>query len=164
MRLTISARPDARLRKWLSRLAQTRRRTGVRGRWPAGVVGTDGTGEPAGIRRSEDRRLAAAGSSRPDRDRRPVAGGAGPRRAAVPSLREFRPGGETGRASGRRSANAGDQTDALPHQRRLANHSRLGPGGAERQGGDRPGRVEGPLRRMAERELGAAAGRRRRST
>ena len=25
----------------------------------------------------------------------------------------------------------------------------LGPGGAERQGGDRPGRVEGPLRRMA---------------
>ena len=33
----------------------------------------------------------------------------------------------------------------------------------ERQGSHRPGGVEGPLRRMAERQLGAAAGRRRRT-
>ena len=39
----------------------------------------------------------------------------------------------------------------------------LGPGRPERQGSDRAGGVEGPLRRMAERQLGAAAGRRRRA-
>ena len=115
------------------------------------------------VRRPEDRRLAAAGAARPDRGRRPLAGGPGPRRAAVPSLRELRSGGEAGGAGGRRSAGAGDQADALPHQRRFADRPRVGPGRPERQGSDRAGGAEGPLRRMAERQLGAAAGRRRRA-
>ncbi len=42
----------------------------------------------------KDRRLAAADAARPDRGRRSLADGPGPRRAAVSSLRELRAGGE----------------------------------------------------------------------
>ena len=56
------------------RLAEARRRGGLRGRRPAGGRGPDGDCQPAGLRRSEDRRLAAAGAARPDRGRRPLGG------------------------------------------------------------------------------------------
>ena len=77
-----------------------------------------------------------------------------PRRAAVPSLRELRSRGAAGRAGRRRPRRGGHQADALSHQRRFADRPRPGPGGPERQGSDRAGRAAGPLRRSPQRPAG----------
>ena len=127
VRLTISARPDPRLRKWLADWLKLGDEAVYEIDGPLESSALMETGEPPRVRRPADRRLAAAGSARSARKRGSLASGAGPRRAAVSSLREFRPGGEARRAGGRRSANAGDQANALPHQRRLADHSGVGP-------------------------------------
>ena len=47
VRLTISARPDPRLRNWLADWLKLERRRGVRDRRPAGGRGADGDRQPA---------------------------------------------------------------------------------------------------------------------
>ena len=134
VRLTISAEPDPRLRKWLADWLKLGDEAVYEVDGPLEASALMELVEPARVRRPEDRRLAAAGSARLDRRRRSLASGPGPRRAAVSSLRELRSGGEAGGAGGRRSADAGDQADALPHQRRFADHSGVGPRRPKRQG------------------------------
>ena len=55
--------------------------------------GPDGTGELAGLRAVEERRVAAAAAARPVGQRRPVRDPRRSRRALVPSLRDLRAGG-----------------------------------------------------------------------
>ena len=59
---------------------------------------------------------------------------------------------------GRRSERAGHQADAVPDQRRLADHPRADPRRRERQAGDRRRRAEGPPRRGDQHPVGAHAG------
>ena len=54
VRLTISARPDRRIKKWLDRLAAPGGRGGLRDRRAAGRRGLDGAGQLAGLREPEE--------------------------------------------------------------------------------------------------------------
>ena len=162
VRLTISARPDRRIKQWLDRLAAPGRpRRSTRS---TGLLDAAALMEIADWPGFDDLKNA----DWPPQPPRDLIGAENLWDAVsdhdvllLPSLRELRSGGAAGRAGRRRPGRAGHQADALPHQRRFADRPRPGPGGAERQGSDRAGRVAGPLRRGPQRPVGPAAGRRR---
>ena len=76
------------------------------------------------------------------------------RHPAAPPVRLVRSGGRVRRQRRQRSQGAGHQADAVPHQRRLADHPRPDAGGRKRQARDGAGRAEGPLRRSATTSAG----------
>ena len=130
----------------------------VRHPGPAGRLGPDGDRRPAGIRQAQVPALAAPAPAGPAGRAGPLAGPPGPRRIAGSPVRIVRPGRADGGAGRRGPQRAGDQADALSHQRRFADHPRPGAGRRERQAGHRAGRAQGPVRGGQERQLGAAAG------
>ena len=80
------------------------------------------------------------------------------RRAPAPPLRlVLHLGAGLPRAGRRRPARAGDQADAVPHQRRLPDRRRPHRRGRRRQAGAGPGRDQGPLRRAGQHHAGPAS-------
>ena len=101
---------------------------------------------------------SAAGRGGVGRAGRRLQGDAAPRRAAAPPLRLVRHVGAAVHRAGRgRPARAGDQADALPHLRRLADHRRPHRRRRGRQAGAGAGRDQGALRRGGEHPLGPQA-------
>ncbi len=98
---------------------------------------------------------AAGGSPEHRAARRPVLGARRARPAAPPSVRGLRPGRRARGAGRRRPGRPRHQADALPDQRRLADHRGAAARGRAQQAGHRPGRAHRPLRRGAEHPLGA---------
>ncbi len=97
-------------------------------------------------------RAAAAGVRRHLRDHRRA------RRPAAPPVRVVRSRRRVHLRGGRRPERAGDQADAVPHQRRLPDRARADPRRRERQAGDRGRRAQGALRRGDQHPVGAHAG------
>ena len=102
-------------------------------------------------------RAAAAGVRRHLPRHRPA------RHPAAAPVRIIRRRGRVHLGGGRRSERAGDQADALPDQRRLADRAVADPRRRERQAGDGGRRAEGALRRGPQHPVGAHAGRRGRA-
>ena len=126
VRLLISARPDRRIKAWLTEWLHL---------GPEEVYEIDGPLDAAALMEIAnwpgfENLRNADWPPQPPRDligrRQPLGGRPGPRRAAAASLRKLRSRGAAGRTGRRRSRRAGHQADALSHQRRFADRPRLG--------------------------------------